>query len=68
MKPILELEFPNVQFIDPAESVADKILKKTKSKQSKRNLLKIFSSDETKIFQNNLNSIGIKNKIKFLST
>jgi hypothetical protein len=61
------LEFPNIQFIDPAESVADKILKMTKSKQSKRNLLKIFSSDQTKIFQNNLNSIGIKNKINFLS-
>lgn len=67
LKPILELEFPNIQFIDPAESVADKILKMTKSKQSKRNLLKIFSSDQTKIFQNNLNNIGIKNKINFLS-
>jgi hypothetical protein len=67
LKPILELEFPNIQFIDPAESVADKILKMTKSKQSKRNSLKIFSSDQTKIFQNNLNNIGIKNKINFLS-
>jgi glutamate racemase len=67
LKSILESEFPNIQFIDPAESIADKILKKTKTRQSKRSLLKIFSSDQTGIFQNNLKRIGIKNKIKFLS-
>jgi glutamate racemase len=67
LKSILESEFPNIQFIDPAESIADKILKKTKTRQSKRSLLKIFSSDQTGIFQNNLKRIGIKNKINFLS-
>ncbi|MFQ5439943.1 MAG: glutamate racemase [Nitrosopumilaceae archaeon] len=63
----LELEFPNIQFIDPAETVANKICKRIKTKQSKRNILKIFSSDQSKTFQKNLNKIGIKNKIKFLS-
>lgn len=67
LKPILEHEFPNIQFIDPAESIANKILKKTKTRQSNKNLLKIFSSDQTGNFQNNLKNIGIKNKIKFLS-
>ena len=67
LKPILEYEFPDVQFIDPAESIAKKIFEKTKTRQSKRNVLKIFSSDPTRIFQNNLRSIGIKNKIEFLS-
>jgi glutamate racemase len=67
LKPILECEFPDIQFIDPAESIANKIFEKMKTRQSKRNVLKIFSSDPTRNFQNNLKSIGIKNKIEFLS-
>ena len=67
LKPILECEFPDIQFIDPADSIANKIFEKTKTRQSKRNVLKIFSSDPTRNFQNNLKNIGIKNKIKFLS-
>ena len=67
LKSLLQSEFPNIQFIDPAESIATKILEKIKNKQTKRNSLKIFSSDQTKQFQKNLNKIGIKNKIKFLS-
>ena len=67
LKSILQSEFPDIQFIDPADSIANNILKKIKNKQSKRNLLKIFSSDQTKTFQKNLNKLGIKNKIKFLS-
>jgi len=67
LKPVLEYEFPDIQFIDPAESIASKICAKLKTRQSKRNLLKIFSSDQTKGFQKNLNNIGIKNKIRFLS-
>ncbi len=67
LKPVLECEFPDIQFIDPAESIASKIFEKLKTRQSKRNLLKIFSSDQTGSFQKNLNNIGIKNKIRFLS-
>jgi glutamate racemase len=67
LKPILECEFPNIQFIDPAESIAIKIFEKIKTKGSKKSLLKIFSSDKTKIFQNNLKKMGIKNKIHYLS-
>ena len=67
LKPILESEFPDIQFIDPAESIASKIFVKLKNRQTKRNLLKIFSSDQTKGFQKNLTNIGIKNKIRFLS-
>ena len=67
LKSILEYEFPDIQFIDPAESIASKIYAKLKTRQSKRNLLKIFSSDQTEGFQKNLNNIGIKNKIRFLS-
>ena len=67
LKSVLEYEFPDIQFIDPAESIASKISAKLKTRQSKRNLLKIFSSDQTEGFQKNLNNIGIKNKIRFLS-
>ena len=67
LKPILESEFPNMQFIDPADNIARKIFKKIKTRQSNRNLLRIFSSNPTKNFQSNLSKLGIKNKIKFLS-
>jgi len=67
LKSFFQSEFPNIQFIDPAESIAAKILKKIKTRQTKRNSLKIFSSGQTKLFQKNLNRMGIKNKIKFLS-
>jgi glutamate racemase len=64
---ILKFEFPNIQFIDPADNIARKIFKKIKTRQSNRNSLRIFSSDQTKNFQSNLRKLGIKNKIKFLS-
>ena len=67
LQSILKSEFPKIQFIDPADNVAINILKKIKTKQSKRNLLKVYSSDQTKVFQENLRKLGIKNKIKFLS-
>lgn len=67
LKSLLEKELPSILFIDPAEIVAKKIFEKIKNKQSKRNLLKIYSSDQTKTFQRNLNKMGIKNKINFLS-
>ena len=67
LKSILKSEFPNIHFIDPGDSVAKKVFEKIKTRQSKRNSLKIFSSDQTGIFQKNLNQLGIKNKIKFLS-
>jgi len=67
LKPILRNEFPKIQFIDPADSIAKKVFEKIKTSQSKRNSLKVFSSDQTKTFQNNLSNIGIKNKVTFLS-
>lgn len=67
LKKILEKEFPNIQFVDPGNIVAQKILKKIKFKQSNRNSLKIFSSGDSIDFQNKLNKIGIKNKVNFLT-
>lgn len=67
LKPILISEFPHVKFIDPAENVAKLILKKLKNKQTKRNLLRIYSSDKSGILQKNLIRMGIKNKINYLT-
>ena len=67
LKDMLISEFPTVQFLDPAEKIANKVLFKLKNKESKRNLLKIYSSDKTDSFQKNLKKLGIKNKIKFLT-
>ena len=67
LKLLLEKEYPTIQFIDPGNIVADKIFLKIKNSQSKRNSLKIFTSGNTKKFQNKLNKIGIKNKVNFLS-
>jgi len=67
LRSILKSEFPNIQFIDPADKIAKEICKKIKMGKKKRNLLKIFSSDQTDTFQKNLAKIGIKNKIEFLS-
>ncbi len=67
LKSLLEKEFPNIQFIDPGNIVAQKVYRKIKNKQTKRNSLKIFTSGDVKSFQNKLNKIGIKNKVSFLS-
>ena len=67
LKKYLEKEFPNIQFIDPGNIVAQKIYFKIKNKQSKKNSLKIFTSGNTKEFQLKLSKIGIKNKVNFLS-
>ena len=67
LKKYLLKEFPNIQFIDPGNIVAQKIYSKIKNKQSKKNSLKIFTSKNTKNFQLKLLKIGIKNKVNFLS-
>lgn len=67
LKPLLKKKYPNIEFIDPGNIIAQEIFLQIKNKQSKRNSLKIFTSGNTKKFQNKLNKIGIKNKVNFLS-
>ena len=67
LKSLLESEFPKVKFIDPADIVAIKVLAKIK-KESKKNTIKIFTSGNVKLFEKNLNKLGIRNKVNFLST
>ena len=67
LKLILKEIFPNIEFIDPGFLVAKTIKKKIKNNKTKRNKLRIFCSGDIKNFQKNLISLGIKNKVNFLS-
>ena len=67
LKSILSSEFPHVKFIDPANDVAKKILTCIKN-ESKKNTIKIFTSGNVKLFQKNLQKLGIKNKVNYLPT
>jgi len=66
--PIIQTEFPNITFLDPGFLIAKKISTIIKKNESKKNLLKIFTSSNPKIFEKKLQKIGIKNKVSFLST
>ncbi|MFB5629607.1 MAG: glutamate racemase, partial [Nitrosarchaeum sp.] len=67
LKPLLNSEFPKIKFIDPADAVANKILANIKKNNSKKNVIKIFTSGNTKVYEKKLIKIGIKHKVKFLS-
>ena len=67
LKSLLSSEFPQVKFVDSADIIAVKVLAHIK-KESKKNTIKIFTSGNVKLFEKNLNKLGIKNKVNFLST
>ena len=67
LKSLLNSEFPQVNFVDPADIVARNVLAHIKN-ESKKNTIKIFTSDNVKLFQKNLYKLGIRNKVNFLST
>lgn len=67
LKLLLKKQFPKINFVDPSNIVAGKILLKIKNNQSKKNSLKIFVTGNTEIFQVKLNMLGIKNKVNLLS-
>jgi len=64
---LLHEEFPFVDFLDPAQDIMSQVVKLTKNKSSNKNSLKIFSSGNINHFQKQLQEIGIKNKVNFLS-
>ena len=61
--PILKELFPDVIFLDPADSVALHISKILKNKQSQKNKFRIYASGNIKILHKKLEKIGIKNKV-----
>ncbi len=66
LHPMLKQVFPDVEFVDPANSVANKIALLLKNKKSDTRRLKIFASGDAKAFQKKLQKIGIKNKVSRL--
>lgn len=64
--PILKQVFPKITFLDPADSVANQVIKKLKMQKSKRNSIKIFTSGNVRLFQKQLRQIGIRNTVKSL--
>ncbi len=67
LRSILQEEFPEVTFLDPAQEVANKVKNLTRKKRSNKNSLRIFTSGNTETFQKQLRKIGIKNKVNSLS-
>ncbi|MDE1825968.1 MAG: aspartate/glutamate racemase family protein [Thaumarchaeota archaeon] len=61
--PMLKEIFPNVTFLDPADTVADKVATLLNHKRSSTHKLEIFASGNTTIFQKKLQKLGIKNKV-----
>ena len=61
--PLLKKTFPNVTFLDPADSVANKVASMLKNKRSNTRKLKIFASGDATIFQKKLLKFGIRNKV-----
>lgn len=68
LKPLLKKQYPGINFIDPADIVAEKTLLKIKNNQSKKNSLRIFATGNIKVFQTKLNKLKIKNKVNLLTS
>ena len=64
LKKLLQKEFPDVEFIEPGEQIAQKVLGKIKNKQSKRNSLRIFTSGDPKTFHKKLLKLKIKSRVR----
>ena len=64
--PFLRKCFRGVEFLDPANDVAEKI-SKLKGTKSKRNSLSIYTTESPKAMQRNLKSVGISNKVSLFS-
>ena len=61
--PMLKEIFPDVSFLDPADSLASQLTKMLRHDKSKNNTLKIFASGDIKTLQRHLHKIGITNKV-----
>lgn len=66
LSPLLKEMFPMITFLDPAYSVAQKIIQKKNFHSTKKNSLKIFASGNITKLQNNLAKLQIKNKVRHL--
>ena len=63
---MLKKIFPNVKFLDPANTVASEIVMVLHKKRSKKNTVKIFASGNVALFQNKLRQIGFRYRVSSL--
>ncbi|HJU14318.1 MAG TPA: aspartate/glutamate racemase family protein [Candidatus Nitrosotalea sp.] len=63
--PMLKEVFPQVKFLDPADSVADRVSKVLKKSRGKSRLA-IYASGDTGAFQKKLQKIGIRRRVRSL--
>lgn len=61
LRELLEIEFPMIHFIDPAEDIADKIVQLL-PEVSTRNTIKIYTSANPAVLQEKLRLLGIRDK------
>ena len=65
---LLKSIFKNVKFLDPAKDIANGIKDfNLENNKSQQNTLRIFTSGDVKLFEKNLQMLGIKNKVNSLS-
>ncbi len=67
LEPILKLVFDDVKFLDPVKMVVSKIKKNEKKSRLEGSSFSIFTSGDVNEFENNLQKLGIKNKVNFLT-
>lgn len=61
--PLLQENFTNIKFLDPADGIADQISKIVKNRESRRQKLQIFASGDIMTFQKKLRKLGITNRV-----
>ena len=64
--PFLKKSFRGVEFLDPANDVAERI-SKLGGQKSTRNSLSIYTTESPKAMQRNLKNLGISNKVSLFS-
>ncbi len=66
LRSLLEEQYPGISFVDPADTVAEKIVSKIKDNQARKNSLKIFATGNAKAFQTKLGRMGIRNRVSIM--
>lgn len=67
LEPIFKLVFDDVKFLDPAKMIVSKIKKNENKYGLEESSFSIFTSGDVNQFKNNLQKLGIKNEINFLT-
>ena len=58
--------FPNVVFLDPANTVANEVAKALDNKKSRKNTVRVFASGNVSLFQKKLKQAGFRYRVRTL--